>query len=946
LPNIQQSSIQNQFYSDIQESTRQQQQEKKDFIQSETKRYQDLGYSQYQSGKLAQKSYESGGMSLVPGYTRYTQPVKEFIDKSIIFTKKVLESKPVGYLMDKPINAGIGGVNIAGYNILPPIVDLNKEKVTYGETLPLLIEGVDYVAEKAGEARTAQLQIAEEVGKENPFFGKILTYQPVFGGFGPLGGFRPSKEVEEERREKLEPFFKEGSPILSFLAPTTPEEYGQRTKAAVSLGAYAIPYFGTGLLVSGAARGIDEVRNPEKEADKIFKQYVRDYNLSYEEQLKNLPEGYEIEPRLTTEELKAEVYPGIIEQVERRGTGEFLGSSLFLGLGGAGKIYSEFAPRAKLGGLSKYQYTKRASILEKVTPEFGDQPVKWLSVVEKEGGKVDLIGQQGLRFDSTGKIYSDKFVGPTVKDTSVLTRDISVSGFIKASETGKKFIPEATGKAITTGTILVPKKSPVKFLSEEIFKTGTETLKTKFVKQIGDISVFKFGAKSGVYPGASTSAIYKESSLFFRPRTIQKQLKRGIQTGGTPIKEYTSGEIFKFTPTQTEEMFGKAFQESYLVTSPKSAGVTLVKASKPGEGVNIIKPFNGRKTPLSKTFPELPKSTFNAFDIQAKGGIPSSKEIPVSENILKPKITSDLIIPPAISKPSISLPVVSSTSINPFTITGGAVSESIYTGTGQYERTEDFGVTMPNKVQPVISDAKIETLETFMPRQTFIQPSRIRQEVFPSLVSPQKVEQQVLQIPTRVPKQRFIPLVKPVERQITSPVQRVQQRTQQRQQMRQPSQFRTSQRMMFPEVRVPSIKVPFILKSSRSERGLPKPISERESPFTFQYKKKGKVLTSPFAFRTEREAEEAGKAFALKSAVASIRPVKAKIGQRIITNPFKLNPQSNVLFRKGKGGFLVQREKLRILSPGEKAETSYVGARVRRTTKSKRKKSSKKTKRR
>jgi len=117
-------------------------------------------------------------------------------------------------------------------------------------------------------------------------------------------------------------------------------------------------------------------------------------------------------------------------------------------------------------------------------------------------------------------------------------------------------------------------------------------------------------------------------------------------------------------------------------------------------------------------------------------------------------------------------------------------------------------------------------------------------------------------------------------------------------------------------VRKPRERIPPRLRAKVPEQG-----------YTFEVRRKGKWERAkvPFAFATEEGAEATAQERVLQEAAASYRVIKARKGRRVVKTRKKVSPYRKVLFRPGKGGAMVQKKLLRILTPGEKVEISYAG---------------------
>jgi hypothetical protein len=102
----------------------------------------------------------------------------------------------------------------------------------------------------------------------------------------------------------------------------------------------------------------------------------------------------------------------------------------------------------------------------------------------------------------------------------------------------------------------------------------------------------------------------------------------------------------------------------------------------------------------------------------------------------------------------------------------------------------------------------------------------------------------------------------------------------------------------------------------------------RESGFDVQIRRRGKFESLGVSLSKE-EAMAFGSQKVLGAAIATYQLKES--GRAVKSLGLKFNPNVQALFRKGKGkDQFIQKEKLRILSAGEKREISQVGSATRR----------------
>ncbi len=431
--------------------------------------------------------------------------------------------------------------------------------------------------------------------------------------------------------------------VMGTLVPTiTGEKVGKIIKTTGELATYVTPILGLTYIASSAAKGINTYSNPEKEADRRFEEYYKEYKADYDVAYKNLASGYELSDIKTKAQLRTEVMSEIITNVKSGAAIEAATSLAFLGGIGAVKTVGaglKVVPRTSLGGLSKKEIAEAAKAATKEFKALESAPVKFFEVVEKDTGKIITKGFQ---------------------EAKGLKTEFVIEGALKKID-GKVFLPKATGKGITTGEILV-KGKPVQVISPSVFEVGAKGV-SKPIGKIGDVEVFGQIGKTVTIPGASSIAFYKappKESIGLltkpkeiKPEVITKQIEKNIFIGGKPSVDVAEQVAFKFGKEKygtTRDPLGVEYKPELTLTKGKDTlGLTITKPKTPGffEGevvkvgeiplkIKTPKPVVASvtfeikpsllitKTPLAKTFagpkPKFPTPKQNIPGIYNVGG--------------------------------------------------------------------------------------------------------------------------------------------------------------------------------------------------------------------------------------------------------------------------------------------------------------------------------------
>lgn len=322
--------------------------------------------------------------------------------------------------------------------------------------------------------------------------------------------------------------------------------------------------------------------------------------------------------------------------------------------------------------------TRLGQAREVAQTEFGklnQAPVEWISTVDKNTGNIILGGTQS---------------------TKTLTREFSVTGNLKATESGKIFLPEATGTSKIYGTIKVGKEN-LGILGGQSFETGAAS-GSRFVGDLGGMEFYKTLTKTTTLPKFQTYGLFGKN---LGAKSFEQQINKNLVYGGDIEKQFTLGNLAKL-PKAPE-----GFAEQYLSFSPNDLGFILTKGRETPIRLNL--PSNLKRTPLDRTFAQQEISAVNIPKVSPPKMILKSRT-PYEENL-------------------------------PLIVGGKGGAGSIYTGTGQYERTEgelapfisakgetkEISGIFPAVKNPVLSPTKTESKlniklrNIFLPRQKSIQ---------------------------------------------------------------------------------------------------------------------------------------------------------------------------------------------------------------------------------
>jgi len=881
-------------------------------LQAETQRYKEFGYTPSEARKLATASLERGGVTFDP------KGAREILRKPIVtkIMKAVEKVAPITEIEFAPAIVGVG-----------PLAIRAPTGVTYGEVAALPARGVEEAAEYAKEEMELGYAIATGYLPEKWRPAKYT---------GPPGE-RPITPTEVT--EALETGWFEEAEKKGWYEPVTPERVGEIAEKVVGLAPYAVPYVGPAYMASEFFKGVEEYKYPEKEAEKIYKEQdpYKAYLEQYEKAEKDLEEGYELEPKLTRTEYKAEVLPFYTEQVREKGAIGAATSLAFLGAIGLAKavpaIIRTTVPRAKYLGMTQKQYQAAVKEAEKELVKLGKQDIAWIGKIEEDTKGIYILGEQRL---------------------GGLKRDIKVYGELKETELGKVFIPKGKGEITGEGVVLLGKKKiPYQYLEAQKFEVGADAISVRAGELIGHPEVikelpskikllreskfmpellkpeiikaeealrgpvriipeplakaeaFKILGVTKTVPKAGAFALYRVKPKYLTPsakleRAIKRQMKENIYFGGRVTKDIAAQIAIQLKP------------KKFLVIGRKEAGVFFVKEAEREVKLGM-KVVGGVKTPFAKTFAEVIQKPFLV-------------KLPKVPKPPRPKVEALRVEP----QKYIPLMIGGVKFVPPtdYSILFGREVPIKYLDVGLYEVTEAPPRLLPPVIKPVIMpaiDVGIKPRVVTIPKMKLITVPKVGEKFkYETALKLKRVTvpkfKEVL-VPRERLRERLIPREALALREIQI----------QREALRQVPITRpiVVPRPRIPRIKIPKLRIPIILEKPPVRRRLPKlrkPVPERG--YTFEIRRKGKWQRAklPFAFATEAGAEAMAQEKVLKEAAASYKVVKARKGKRVVRSRKKPSMYRKVLFRPGKEpGVMVQKKKLRILTPGEKAEISYVG---------------------
>jgi hypothetical protein len=236
---------------------------------------------------------------------------------------------------------------------------------------------------------------------------------------------------------------------------------------AMRLTPYLIPYIGVALSITDIAKGVQQIRNPEDEkkvVDRVVNEVYNQYSLDYENEKKNLAEGYELEPKLTKEEIRELISQEILTQIQMQGALNIVGGVGDVIGSGARVLFKKYVPRKKFLGMSEKQFEKFQ--VNKLKSE-------------------EMLADLGME---TSKYYKERYK----LLTGLNYLEEPTEGFIKTINTeyigtGKKVLTAKEIKEISTNFGLISKELDTPLQLDEVgkFNIESEIGITKRLKLIG-----------------------------------------------------------------------------------------------------------------------------------------------------------------------------------------------------------------------------------------------------------------------------------------------------------------------------------------------------------------------------------------------------------------------------------------------------------------------------
>lgn len=618
-------------------------------------------------------------MSLLP-------PEKNLFQKGIqkagnvLYGGAELATKGLGYVADVPVGKLLPGVKNQPSLVkafIPSKVQAGFDKATVGEVSSEFSRGVSGLGERVGK------------GYENLFSTLNI----------PLD--REQKPKVDIVKEKFG---------ISTLPPTVDEKgyFATRTGAGVivdiSKQAPTLGLAGTGagfgfLVATETLSGAQDYKNREK----LYQQSVDTiYSKARETPL---AEGYSY---LTKEEIEQQYGSEIKENIKKgivTNVGVSLGTGLLLGVLSGGKYLFEKRVIGREGaitgqkqaqiissdvraaegriltdeGIASYQIPKliqvREPVIERTTTKFreifklGELPIKIVSPA-----KVFVDTPLFPLLDDTGTIFIRQAIGKGGKlgkpQGLLLTGDKEIK--LTMEELSKLKIPEFMGKRLSksivqdygfVGDIIpIPEKAKVglsKISTMEFSKLKEPKVRVDVDTKKGIINIIapELGKRNIYQVVASRVSLGEVKGVkIFGLDQISKDISSGAarRIGKTPI---TKGLVFKFPDINLPDVKLKDINPFYRPTAEEGSSIT------------ILRPSGGKKTPLSKTFPDTQ--------------LESSKAVSVPETIKPVNIRQSPLTGVARADESTlsikTLPAVTQES---------RVTQDPFYGTGQYERTE------------------------------------------------------------------------------------------------------------------------------------------------------------------------------------------------------------------------------------------------------------------
>jgi len=906
--------------------------------QIETQRYKDLGYTSSEASKLATASLARGGFTFSPERAREIirerpKDIKEFVTRG--FEKAV-----VG------VGVGLGASKVVSEIPIPDqslisIATKGRIKTSRDIFRDLTVDERARLAELTGGALERPKTIGEAVGKP------MEIVHTGLGGFWDMtrtglkaAGVEETKIVPEREitlydeqygTQQVDPFTGEVVPFYKPKEIIIPEKEVVtapfKITKGLEFGTKVLPYMISGpvttaVIVSEIALAQQKYTHPDEIVNEALEGSWNQYQQDVKEKQKELKEGEELET-LTRSEFDAKVIPEIISQVKRGASIEALTGLAFLGGAAAFKgvavartpvitkvptrkvvdpFFVETAKVAveegKLIRIGKYKVIGETRPPIKVTETtkfrkwFKMKPKKEYVIPAKKFKQFtpfEVVGEEPFLVTElrTGQKYGTVF---RMRGEGIPTDLKTLKGLSKTRQLEwKRLAEKVTGRPVALENVpKMLKKNIAKVESDiesrrlfRLFKEKAGVIKVTTPWMLGR-AIRRAEAVSIIEPVVKTDLlkISKVKTIF---KDVTKPFPRAI--GKTP---YIRGVIIeKPKPIIKEGVDVKFMQPADIKKTPYQVEVTE----------QVFKPLP--KPPLPKI--KTPKPTIEVLDITPPKEVPRMvggaglKTLPEPSYapyemeftpMMKPSITEPVLVPGVVPKIDVG--------IKPEVTTMERVGLVSIPKVGEKLRFET-----KLKIEPV-EMLKVEQI----PRQEFISKQIPREAVIPreAIIPREALSYRQAQIQRQILEQRQVPRQVPVQVPRPRP----------------------------PTVRLPKLIPPFLLLGKIPKvrlKKLRKPVPKRG--FTFEIRRKGKWQRGkvPYAFATREGAEAFAQEKVLGEAAASYKIVRARPGKKVVRTRKKPSPYRKVLFRKAKKepGVMIQKKKLRILTPGEKKEISYAG---------------------
>jgi hypothetical protein len=534
------------------------------------------------------------------------------------------------------------------------------------------VEGVTTVMETKPVKKVTTTILEAESPTIRYFTGKDVTFgEALLSGTEYLGGIGKEAQLGSERTAQK---------IFEFA-----ETKEGRTKEWLQVGGYtakgvgtiwsAVPkvaqYIGLGV-IGGASADLlateQKIAEPEKYVEKEFKVFEEQYKKDYEKARQELPEGYELEPALTSEQLREQYIPEIESQVISGFRGE------------------QVVPFALLTGAVAFKGAKavKSGFEKKIMPETllgGEQ--KRLIFTEQQ---VPVGTDKGIDVYSKFKLM-DVRTPVTAYKQSFFGRVLGREPELVVLQRGQTYVTQPFANVFGY---------PTKVGDQYFALTGR-------VGKGGDLvnlRVTKVAGTGQQIDPIQISSLTKTERYLWRP--LAEKTRTGVPVSEKDIPKMFRDEIFTRGDMITVDIskIGTGKQTSIFQTGTIT---TPIKEFESGAGIfrvetgfkDVTKPFARASGTIDTTrgiiirTPVITTDTGTGVDIFMGGGKKSSADFlqqlysQKTESIIKPIVK--------IPKPSVKIPSPTPSPIvteTPFAVGGAGLTTVPYAfGTPEFERT-------------------------------------------------------------------------------------------------------------------------------------------------------------------------------------------------------------------------------------------------------------------